>query len=511
MQWTSGIIEQLPRDLSTIAPEIALVITILALILIDLLMRGEVSFSISFFAIIGVFISLHLLFNAFYNPAPSRTAFWGLLAVDKFTLFLKLIFLLSTFLVILLTLQSNLIYPYRVGEYYTLLLTATMAMCFLVSARNFILFYLALETLSISSYVLATYTKRDVFSTEAGLKYLIYGAAASAVMLFGISYLYGLTGTLDITAWVNVLTPVTSLTVLLALLLVFVGIAFKISAVPFHFWAPDVYQGAPTPITAYLSVASKIAGFGALFRVSLPLFTDLIIPGSKKILLMLGPYHFQFATFFWIISVITMTFGNLVALRQNNLKRLLAYSSIAHAGYILMGMTVLDAAALKAMLFYFLIYMFMNIGAFYCAIVLENKTRIGDITHYKGIVNEYPYLVVGFGVILFSLTGIPPFGGFIGKYLLFAAVVNKALSTPHAMFYFSLAIIGVLNSVISLYYYVRILKIMVLESPAKKIGVPWTPVESLLIAIFVIAIFYLFVLWTQPYVLIENVVKSIIV
>lgn len=501
---------QLAQDISAIAPEVVLIITILCLIIIDLFLRREATFAISLFAIIGLFIALHLLLNKFWQPNFSRTAFFELLAIDYFTSFFKLIFILSTFLVVLLTLQSQQILHYRLGEFYALLLTTTMAMCFLVSSRNFVLFYLSLETLSISAYVLAAYMKDDAFSTEAGLKYMIYGASASAVMLFGISYLYGLSGSLEITAWVQTLTPQSAITTVLALLLVFVGVAFKVAAVPFHFWAPDVYQGAPTPITAYLSVASKVAGFGALLRIFLPLFQELLLPGVKKFSPYLHPYLFHFAGFFWIISVATMTLGNLVAIRQNNLKRLLAYSSIAHCGYILMAMTVLDAAALKAMLFYFLIYMFMNLGAFYCAIVLENKTGQGEIPHYKGMVNEYPYLVAGFGIILFSLTGLPPLGGFIAKYLIFAAVVQKALNSPHTFFYFSLAIIAALNTVISLFYYVRILKVMVLESSLRKFGIPWTSTESILITLFVLAILYLFVLWAQPYLFIENAIKSII-
>ncbi|MCX7765887.1 MAG: proton-conducting transporter membrane subunit, partial [Candidatus Sumerlaeia bacterium] len=192
------------------------------------------------------------------------------------------------------------------------------------------------------------------------------------------------------------------------------------------------------------------------------------------------------------------------------LKRLLAYSSIAHCGYILMAMTGLNTPALEAMLFYFLVYLFMNIGAFYCAIVLENKTGRSEISAYSGLIQEYPYLVTGFAIILFSLTGLPPLGGFIGKFLIFAAVVNEALNSPYSLFYFSLVIIGVLNSVISLFYYVKILKVMTLEKAPQKIGVPWTQTESVLITIFIVAIFYLFVLWHQPYLLIENLVKTIV-
>lgn len=501
---------QLTQDLSAIAPELVLIVTIVALVIIDLFMRREVSFAISLIALLGLFLALHLMLNKFYESDYSRTAFFGLLAVDYFTIFFKLLFILATFLVVLLTLQQQQLFSYRVGEYYALLLTATMAMCFLVSARHFVLFFLALETVSITSYVLAAYQKDEPLSIEAGLKYLIYGAAASAVMLFGISYLYGLTGSLEVTAWVQSLSSISALTMMMALLLVFVGVAFKIAAVPFHFWAPDVYQGAPTPITAYLSVASKVAGFGALLRIFLPLFTDLLVPEIKKFSLYVQPYSFHFALFFWIISVITMTFGNLVAIRQDNLKRLLAYSSIAHCGYILMAMTVLNASALEAMLFYFLVYLFMNIGAFYCAIVLENKTGRGEISAYSGLIQKYPYLVAGFAVILFSLTGLPPLGGFIGKFLIFAAVVKAALNSPYALFYFSLVIIGVLNSVISLFYYVKILKVMALEKSQRTIGIPWTTTESVLITIFIVAIFYLFVLWQQPYLLIESVVKTIV-
>jgi NADH-quinone oxidoreductase subunit N len=363
------------------------------------------------------------------------------------------------------------------------------------------MFYLAIETLSISSYLLAGYLKWNRDSAEASLKYIIYGAVASAIMLFGISYIYGMTGTLDITRAFDV-SPLNQKALLLCIFLILAGLGFKMAMVPFHFWCPDVYQGAPTPITAYLSVASKIAGFGAMFRIFLPFFQSLdIAPAISN-----AAAAIDIPLIFWILSTATMTLGNLVAIRQTDIKRLLAYSSIAHAGYILMGMTVLDQLAMSAMLFYFVIYLFMNLGAFLTVLLLINKLNTADFRQYKGMINRLPFLTSSLVIFLFSLTGLPPTAGFIAKLNIFAALIAKGLNTSgNPWFYYSLAIIGGANSVISLYYYMKIAKVMVLDQysngeheqePQKALVIKWSLAETLLLLCCVVPVMVFGVYWS---------------
>jgi NADH-quinone oxidoreductase subunit N len=260
------------------------------------------------------------------------------------------------------------------------------------------------------------------------------------------------------------------LTFFLVLALLLAGLGFKIAMVPFHFWCPDVYQGAPTPITAFLSVVSKSAGFSALLRVMLPFFL------VAKPDLTLNVRFFglmELPVFFGLLSVVTMTFGNLVALRQTDVKRLLAYSSIAHAGYLLMGLTVYNRASIEAIFFYFFVYLFMNFGAFWVVIVLINRLGSSDIEKFRGAASKAPYLFAAMFIFLISLTGLPPTAGFVGKFMLFKVVIGAGLTqmtiaglmTPMAVFYFAVALIGLLNSAISLYYYMKIARSMAFDKP----------------------------------------------
>jgi NADH-quinone oxidoreductase subunit N len=299
---------------------------------------------------------------------------------------------------------------------------------------------------------LAGFTKLQARSSEAALKYLLYGAVSSGLMLFGISLIYGLTGSTNLYI-INSLIQgphVNLFTLSLAVILIFVGIGYKISSAPFHFWTPDVYEGAPITITAFLSVASKAAGFALLIRFIKITFVSFTNDNGEWTLINV----FDWQSVLVAISVLTMTLGNFSALWQNNLKRMLAYSSIAHAGYLLLGIVVLTNQGLLAVLIYLIVYMLMNLGAFLVVMLVANKTNSEEIDVYNGIGYTSPLLGVSFAIFLISLTGLPPTAGFIGKLYLFAALVDAKMIT--------VAVIALLNSVVSLYYYARVLKHMYL-------------------------------------------------
>jgi len=327
-------------------------------------------------------------------------------------------------------------------EYYSLILGLVVGMSLLAQARNLLMIYLSLEFVGLISYVLVGFAKDSVRSSEAGLKYMLFGAVASGVFLFGASIFYGLTGTLDIIS-----SPGPTLGSIIAYvvagLFMLGGFLFKIAAVPMHAWCPDAYEGAPTPITALLSVAPKAAGFAVLIRVF----------GAEG-------FSFGWPFLIAIVSTITMTFGNLAAIPQMNVKRLLAYSSIAHAGYLLMGIACATPKGNEAVYFYFIAYLLMNLGAFLVVQIMSNKTGSEDISAFVGIARCGPFgaaVAIAMTIFLLSLTGVPPFVGFIGKFYLFSAVIDAKL--------YWLAIVGIANSVVSLYYYMRIVKAMFFDAP----------------------------------------------
>jgi NADH-quinone oxidoreductase subunit N len=304
---------------------------------------------------------------------------------------------------------------------------------------------------------LAGYYKRSIQSSEASLKYLVYGAASSAIMIYGISILYGLTGTTNIFIIQALLGTgaYSGALLIMAVVLILAGIAFKISAFPFHFWTPDVYEGAPTHFTAYLSVASKIGGFILLLRLILDLFfrkgfnSDILQPVSSL------PWD----DILIFISIGSMTIGNLVALWQKNIKRLLAYSSIAHAGYLLAGIAALNSTGMVAVLVYFAFYLLMNMGAFLVVILIKNEIKSEMLEDYNGIGSKMPLYAIALSIFLVSLTGLPPTAGFIGKFYILMALINADMVL--------LAFFLFLNSVISLYYYVRVMKHLFISKPEK--------------------------------------------
>jgi NADH-quinone oxidoreductase subunit N len=367
--------------------------------------------------------------------------------LDPYALFFKYFFVGSAMLAVIMTMTDDQFDTEvkSMGEYYALIVSMVIGMIMMASSADLLMIFLSMELVSFSAYILTGYFKRNRRSAEAALKYLVYGAVSSGLMIYGFSLIYGLTAQtnlIKISAELAV-HGYDPLVMILASLLILSGFGYKIGAVPFHFWSPDVYEGAPTPITAYLSVASKAAGFALLTR-----FFYIAVPhGVRPFEDILG---IDWLALLLVISIASMVYGNVVALWQKNVKRLLAYSSIAHAGYLLLGILVKDELGTQATLFYLLSYFLMNFGAFYVVILIANKTGSENLDDYRGLGKRMPLAGAALTVFLISLVGLPPTLGFIGKLMIFSALLAKG------SLYIWLALIGVMTSVISLYYYMLI-------------------------------------------------------
>jgi|YNPNPStandDraft_1061719.scaffolds.fasta_scaffold00995_3 NADH-quinone oxidoreductase subunit N len=421
--------------LLAILPELGLVVLIVVVLGLDLLWRDKRVCRLGWLTATGcLFLAVLSLVFAF-PPAEPLLIWGGMLRFDVVGFVFRILFLLGAALTALFSLGQDDLQEH--GEYYGLMLVSTLGMSLMASATDLIMLYLAIETTSIPLYVLAGFRFRDDKSVEAGIKYLLFGAMTSAVMLYGFSWLYGLSGTTQIAELAeqierhNVPLPLLAA----SLVLVLVGFGFKISAVPFHFWSPDVYEGAPTPIAGYLSTASKAAGFAVLMRVLLSGFWE--------------------ATLLWMdltagLAIISMTIGNLLALAQTNIKRLLAYSSIAQAGYILVGVAAGTSFGMSSAVYYLMAYLLTNLAAFGVASVVGKRVGSDELSAYAGLSRRAPAMALILLISMLSLGGIPPFAGFVGKVLVFAAAVEAGR--------WWLALIGVINSMIALYYYLVVLK-----------------------------------------------------
>ena len=463
-------------------PELAVTATILLLVVVHVAGKNRRSAAPALLSLAGVGTTLLLV--ALQPASPGRSLFEGMVALDGFAIFFKALTALATIVVIFMSMESRELAGRSQAEYYIFLLSVLLGMFLLAASTDIVMLYLSLELVSIPSYLLAGYIKGRQSSTEAAMKYVVYGATASGVMIYGFSLLYGLTGTTQIGEIGRVLaTGKAPLPVLLAAVMVTVGFGFKIAAVPFHMWSPDVYEGAPTPVTAFLSVGPKAAGFAVLVRFFYTVFASPdAVAGMWR-----TPPSIDWTLLFGILSAVTMSVGNLVAINQRNVKRLLAYSSIAHAGYMLMGFVLLTPVGLKAILFYLVVYLFMNLGAFYVVVLVANATGGEDIANFSGLGNRAPFAAVSLAVFLFSLTGIPPFSGFIGKVYLFAEVINRGV--------YWLALVAALNSVVSLYYYARIVKVMFLEDPKESGQMPVQAFPRAVISLLVIPTLLLGIYW----------------
>lgn len=449
------------NNLYLIKPEIALSIALAVIVTVDLIMHNNKKF-LPYVALVGIAVGIIFVIEQFGFSTAVMQANQKLIAVDPFGAFFKILILFTSALIIVFSIISKEVKESfeRHGEYYALIFGMVIGMMFMVSSADLILIYLSLELVSLSSYVLSGFTKTSHRNSEASLKYVIYGSVSSGLMLFGISLLFGLTGTTNLYAInafiVNSLGAgmlYSNFAFMLAGILVFVGIGYKISAAPFHFWTPDVYEGAPITITAYLSIASKAAGFALLIRfIKITFVNNVDANGFWSVIPVID---WQF--FLIIISILTMTLGNFAALWQSNMKRLLAYSSIAHAGYLLLGLIVMSDQGITAIMVYFLVYAFMNLGAFLVVMLIANKIKSEELDDYKGLGYSAPFLSICLGIFLVSLTGLPPTAGFIGKLYIFIALVDAKMIT--------VAVIALLNTVVSLYYYIRVLKNMFIDKP----------------------------------------------
>jgi NADH-quinone oxidoreductase subunit N len=440
------------ESLRYILPELLLTATILVLFMADLVVRrkdrlGEL-------ALVGIAVSLFAVARS--SHADDVYLFGRMIAHDPFAVFFKVVFALATLATVWMSLGSREVERTSQGEYYGILLSSALGMYFMAAATNLLMAYLSLELVSLTSYVLTGSLRHNRRSGEASLKYLIYGGVASGAMIYGMSWIFGLTGSMDYAAINAGLASGTQspLALFIAIVLVMTGFGYKIAAVPFHMWAPDVYTGAPIPVTAFLSVGSKAAGFALMLRFFYPALSSLGEAGRWQVL-----GGVEWPQLLLVLCAVTMTLGNLAALQQSNVKRLLAYSSIAHAGYMLMGLVVLSNEGLRAVLFYIVTYYLMNLGAFLTVMLVANATGREDIGGFRGLAwrgGAVP--AVAMAVFLFSLAGIPPLAGFIGKFYLFAAVIREQ--------FYVLALIAGINSVVSLYYYARIVRAMFLDFPA---------------------------------------------
>ena len=463
-------------------PELAVTATILLLVVLHVVLKNRRSPAAALLALLGTGTALLL---AWVTPSGAGMGlFEGMVLLDGFAVFFKVLTALATAIVIFMSIDCAELAERTQAEYYIFLLSVLLGMFLLSSASDIVMVYLALELVSIPSYLLAGYFKGKGSSTEASMKYVVYGATASGVMIYGFSLLYGMTGSTQISEIGRVLAMGTApLPVSLAAVMVTVGFGYKIAAVPFHMWSPDVYEGAPTPVTAFLSVGPKAAGFAVLVRF---FYTVLASPEDAGGIWKLSS-SVDWTFLFAVLSAVTMTVGNLLAVNQKNVKRLLAYSSIAHAGYMLMGFVLLTAVGLKAILFYLVVYLFMNLGAFYAVVLVANGSRSEDISDFSGLGSRAPIVAVSLAIFLFALTGIPPFSGFIGKVYLFAEVINRGV--------YWLALVAALNSVISLYYYARIVKVMFLEDPTQTGELPVAFVPRVMLGILVVPTLLLGIYW----------------
>lgn len=446
------------ESLGHVVPEILLVCTALFILVAGLWIKRKDVLAIV--ALAAIVVAEGLL-----QPPGSAKLFLNMLVDDSFAAFFRLVSLIIAGLFLVLSVAYDRFAEDDAAEYYFLLLTVTVGMMLAVSTTNLIMVYIAFEMVSLVSYILVGYLKRDALSSEAALKYFLFGALATGVMLYGISLVYGLFGTTDLVGVRDALVAgrVTPLAAVLPLLLILAGLCFKCGLAPFHMWVPDAYQGAPTPVTAFISVGPKAVGFAVFLRIFATGF---------------GHVSTEWIDIVMAVSIVTMTVGNIVAISQVNIKRMLGYSSIAQAGYILIGIAVSSRTGMEGVLYYILVYALMNLGAFGCILVISAATKSDMIEDYAGYHEKDPIHAFILTVFLLSLAGLPPLGGFFAKFLVFSAAIESR--------YLAIAIVGVVNSVIALFYYVKVIRYMYLEapSPATQSAPPSSPPMALRMGLF---------------------------
>ncbi|MFL2983413.1 MAG: NADH-quinone oxidoreductase subunit N [Candidatus Neomarinimicrobiota bacterium] len=470
------------QSISLYYPELILTLVILSAIIYDLFLKSEDSGKVCWVLVFGLII---VAISIGLQDDRTTSLFTNAVVLDPFSKFFKMVIILTTILVSIVSLSNTELEKYRKGEYYTLLGIVTFGLFLMVSSIDLIMVYLSIEIVSIMSFVLAGYLKQNTRSNEAALKYVVYGAFSSGIMLFGLSYVYGLTGSTNFFEIQQALASSnqeSDVVIILSIIMILAGFGYKVSAVPFHFWTPDVYEGSPTTITAYLSVAPKAGALAMMIRFFNQVFAD----GGAFI----GVQQISITEFPWpdiisLIAVITMTIGNIIALQQDNIKRMLAYSSIAHAGYMLLALPVMSDDGIYAIMLYVVMYLFMNLGAFFVIIAIKNKTEGESFDDFKGLGWEMPVIGAAMTIFMVSLTGLPPTAGFIGKFYIFASLIKGGES------FYWLVVAGGINSVISLYYYLRVVKVMYFDGDRiESIIMPPKMITGLIILMAIPSIFF---------------------
>jgi NADH-quinone oxidoreductase subunit N len=451
-------------DLIALAPVLVLSFFAMMVLMVDLFGSRSKTLLV-FISLIGLLMTTISAFAK--SPIPAYS-FNDSYIVDHLSLFFICIFTISSALAILLSVEYNEREGIRAGEYYALILFCTIGMILLASSTDMIMIFLGIEVVSICLYVLAGIRRNDIRSNEASLKYFMLGAFATGFLLYGMALVYGSTGHTNLFKIAEVVQNPAAQSnpiLLMGLVLLIIGFGFKVASVPFHMWAPDVYQGAPTPVTAFMSVGPKAAAFAAFFRVFAETFPAMA--PSWEILLS-------------IIAVLSMFFGNLGAIMQTNIKRMLAYSSVSHAGYILMAVIAKNSLGSSSLLFYMLSYTFMTFGIFGIIIILGRKGEENlEMKNYSGLAYKHPVLALSMTVFLLSLGGMPPFAGFIAKFYIFSAAIQEGL--------IALVIIAALNSVISFYYYLKVIIFMYMKEEEVEFRISLTPLTLFVVFIGVLA------------------------
>ncbi|MEX2009055.1 MAG: NADH-quinone oxidoreductase subunit NuoN [Dongiaceae bacterium] len=451
------------------APEIFLAVAGMALLMFGVFRRGQGVRAVAWLTVLALVVAFVLVWVA---PDATDTAFSGMFVADRFAAFLKLLVLLASALAVIMSLDYIEREDMARFEFPVLMLFATLGMLMMVSANDLISLYVGLELQSLALYVVAAFRRDSLRSTEAGLKYFVLGALASGMLLYGSSMIYGFAGT---TAFAGLAATIggagaAPIGLIVGIVFLAAGLAFKVAAVPFHMWTPDVYEGAPTPVTAFFALAPKIAALGLFVRVMVGPFGDLVEQWQQIIV---------------FISIASMILGALAAINQSNIKRLMAYSSIGHVGYALIGLAPGTEVGVRGVLVYLAIYVFMTAGTFACILCMRQKGRmVEEIADLAGLSKTHPVMALALAVFMFSMAGIPPLAGFFGKLYVFLAAIEAEL--------YALAVIGVVTSVLGAFYYLRIVKLMYFDEPIEDFDRPlgWEMTGVLAVSSIVIVLFF---------------------
>ena len=480
-------------SVSHFVPELVAVLTMVCLVFIES-SYGRNEKGRSFFywgAFIGLIFVLLMLMDGFNDQATA--IFTGSMIIDPFSTLMKMIMVVGTFFSIYLSKESKDIYKHLKPEFGIMAVGVLIGGMILASANNLLMVYIGIETLSILSYALASFKKNDERSSEAGLKYSLYGGVTSGIMLFGMSHVFGVLGTIQfsgISAGLANLSTMQIAILLPSFLMFFAGIGYKIASVPFHMWSPDVYEGSPLPVTTFFSIVPKMAGIAVLVRVSMIFF------GTT------GAMQITWVGVLSVVAALTMTVGNVSAIGQRSVKRMLAYSSISHAGVMMLGVLVINELGVQSVVFYAVTYMFMTLVAFYITTFVSDKYGNDHFDRFRGLAFRYPLMTVILAMVMFSLAGVPPLSGFVAKFNIFTALISKK--------YYTLTIIAGLNSVVSVYYYLKIVRLMIFkEQESNEVIAGFGTTNQSIIIALAIPVLVLGIFWNKLLILVNGAVLYI--